>query len=381
MRWTLHTEGGPRRVNHAAACVGDKIFSFGGYCSTEEYRDWESISVHVLDTSIFKWAPVEYNKTNAPFQRYGHSVIAYGEKIYMWGGRNDTVACDTVYCFDTRELVWSTPPVTGMIPNGKDGHAACLIKNKMYIFGGFDYLTDMYTNNIHCLNLDTMEWSYVYVKGKPPISRDFHTALPYGDRMYIFGGRGDFERPHNAQNEVYCDKVFYLDTTKETWVTVDIKGIKPDGRRSHSAWIYNDFMYIFGGYNEKTKTHFNDIFRFSLKGNYWELVNTRGTAPCKRRRQVCILYDNKIYLFGGTSPVKNPPDTNPNDPHDVDENKKLLDNNDLHILDYMPSLKVLCINYVLDNKLDTSSLPKDILMDIRIMTQPNRISRPINQTG
>ena len=32
MWWSVHLEGGPRRVNHAAAAVGDRIFSFGGYC-------------------------------------------------------------------------------------------------------------------------------------------------------------------------------------------------------------------------------------------------------------------------------------------------------------------------------------------------------------
>ncbi len=32
MWWSVHLEGGPRRVNHAAVAVGDRIFSFGGYC-------------------------------------------------------------------------------------------------------------------------------------------------------------------------------------------------------------------------------------------------------------------------------------------------------------------------------------------------------------
>ncbi|CAK1546692.1 unnamed protein product [Leptosia nina] len=379
MYWTLHTEGGPRRVNHAAVCVGDKIYSFGGYCSVEDYRVFEPISVHVLDITVFKWSPVEYkNASDAPFQRYGHSCVGYGDKIYMWGGRNDTIACYTVFCFDTKTLEWSNPTVTGVMPNGKDGHSACIIGNKMYIFGGFDYLTDQYTNNMHYLNLDTMDWSYVHAKGTPPLGRDFHTALAYGDRMYIFGGRADFSRPHIIENEIYCDNVYYFNTTTETWVMLNTSGISPDGRRSHSGWIYNDFMYIFGGYNEKTKVHYNDVYRFSLKRNYWEPVKIGGTPPSKRRRQVCILKEDKVYLFGGTSPGKHP--LNPDDSSD-DDDEKLLDNNDLHILDYNPTLKVLCINYVLENNLDISLLPKDVLIDIRIMTQPNRISRPINQTG
>jgi hypothetical protein len=35
MWWSVHLEGGPRRVNHAAAAVGDRIYSFGGYCKLQ----------------------------------------------------------------------------------------------------------------------------------------------------------------------------------------------------------------------------------------------------------------------------------------------------------------------------------------------------------
>lgn len=52
MRWTIHLEGGPKRVNHAAVAIGKKIYSFGGYCS-HELNTTNLIDVHVLDTGIF----------------------------------------------------------------------------------------------------------------------------------------------------------------------------------------------------------------------------------------------------------------------------------------------------------------------------------------
>lgn len=51
MRWSVHLEGGPKRVNHAAVAIGDKIYSFGGYCSGEVRGRNEPIDVHVLDPS------------------------------------------------------------------------------------------------------------------------------------------------------------------------------------------------------------------------------------------------------------------------------------------------------------------------------------------
>ena len=50
LRWTVHLEGGPRRVNHAAVAVGHKVYSFGGYCSGEDYETLRQIDVHVFNS-------------------------------------------------------------------------------------------------------------------------------------------------------------------------------------------------------------------------------------------------------------------------------------------------------------------------------------------
>lgn len=43
-----------------------------------------------------------------PFQRYGHTAVAQGTKIYLWGGRNDREVCNTLFCFDTGNLKFNT---------------------------------------------------------------------------------------------------------------------------------------------------------------------------------------------------------------------------------------------------------------------------------
>lgn len=50
LHWSVHLEGGPRRVNHAAVAVGHKVYSFGGYCSGEDYETLRQIDVHVFNT-------------------------------------------------------------------------------------------------------------------------------------------------------------------------------------------------------------------------------------------------------------------------------------------------------------------------------------------
>ncbi|KAH8028625.1 hypothetical protein HPB51_017843 [Rhipicephalus microplus] len=48
--WTVRLEGGPRRVNHAAVAINGKVYSFGGYCTGEDYNTRKPIDVHVLNT-------------------------------------------------------------------------------------------------------------------------------------------------------------------------------------------------------------------------------------------------------------------------------------------------------------------------------------------
>lgn len=55
LRWSVHLEGGPRRVNHAAVAVGHKVYTFGGYCSGEDYETLRQIDVHVFNTGKLEW--------------------------------------------------------------------------------------------------------------------------------------------------------------------------------------------------------------------------------------------------------------------------------------------------------------------------------------
>lgn len=57
LRWTVHLEGGPRRVNHAAVAVGHRVYSFGGYCSGEDYETLRQIDVHIFNAGKLVFTP------------------------------------------------------------------------------------------------------------------------------------------------------------------------------------------------------------------------------------------------------------------------------------------------------------------------------------
>lgn len=305
MSWTVHLEGGPCHANHAAVVVGKFIYSFGGYRSGRNYRLFHNIDVHVLYTEPLQWFLVHPLKSelflqypDVPFKRYGHTVIVYNKKVYMWGGRNDEIYCNILFCFDTGTHKWSRPDVNGVIPCARDGHSACIIDNNMYIFGGFNEEINQFTYQLHCLNLETMTWRYILTTGTAPNQRDFQTANVLNDCIYVFGGRGYRYSPLHNQ-EIYCPQIMYLDLRTRVWHKPHTTGTVPVGRRSHSAIVYNGNLYVFGGYNGILDQHFNDLYCFDPVQNKWSLLIPKGCPPIPRRRHVCLVKDKKMYLFGG----------------------------------------------------------------------------------
>ncbi|XP_033733715.1 kelch domain-containing protein 3-like [Pecten maximus] len=379
-RWTVNLEGGPRRVNHAAVAIRDRIFSFGGYCTGEDYETTRPMDVHILDTVSLRWTLLPIPKLNdpqyslSPYQRYGHTAVAFEDNAYVWGGRNDVDgACSILFCFDSTKLKWSCPNTGGNIPIARDGHSACVINNKMFIFGGYEEEVDRFSNEIHAFDFLTMSWSAVHPKGTPAIWRDFHTATGVGNNMYIFGGRSDEGGDIFTNKEIYCNKIQLFDTLTNTWHEPVTLGTPPVGRRSHSAFVFKENLYIFGGYSGKHDIHFKDVFRFDPVKMQWSTIKVKGQGPCARRRQCCCVIDTKVFLFGGTSPT---PDT-----EFTNTEKDLTDHSDLHVLDFAPSLKTLCQIAVIEHKLETQCLPSFLRWEISVMTTDNQITKPHNNNG
>ncbi|XP_068159477.1 kelch domain-containing protein 3 [Drosophila tropicalis] len=409
MLWTVHLDGGPQRVNHGAVGVGDFIYSFGGYCTGYDYRFNEPIDVHVLNVHTLRWSVVpqqvdedgvQLKYPEVPFQRYGHTVVAYKDRIYIWGGRNDENLCNVLYCFDPKLASWSRPNVSGCLPGARDGHSACVIGNSMFIFGGFVDEINEFSSDVHSLNLDTMEWRYVQTFGVPPSYRDFHAAVAYEqERMYIFGGRGDKHSPYHSQEETYCHEIVYLDMRTKVWHRPFTAGKVPVGRRSHSMFVYNKLIFVFGGYNGLLDQHFNDLYTFDPMTKLWNLIRANGQAPTARRRQCALVTGSKMFLFGGTSPKPSPQTTSqtPDGGQSgttmaqaqaaaaaaaaASSTVTLIDYSDLHVLDFEPTLKTLATMVVLKHQLDITGLPRSFRADLQMLTQPNSISRPINQAG
>ncbi|CAF4532403.1 unnamed protein product [Rotaria sp. Silwood2] len=388
MYWIQCIENGPCRVNHAAGALDDFIYSFGGYSHKEDYTRVTPIDIHIFNILLdtLKWYLLpkpqlndpQYNLT--PFSRYGHTIVVYKRKFYLWGGRNDhPVACNRLFCFDPKSCQWSIISIVGdFIPTPRDGHSACLINDKMYVFGGFEEHTQQFSNDLFYFDFNKSSWHCRHSKIGDiiPQQRDFHSATSLDGQMYVFGGRFDHIGHQQTRENIYDDRLYVFNCENKSWSLVIAKGEIPSGRRSHSAFVHDGKLYIFGGYNNVVGKHFNDLYEFNPLTLLWHCIKVHGIEnPVPRRRQCCLIIDNRMYMFGGTSPIS--ASTNINYTDEIQNTDPvgtiLYDQSDLYVLDFAPTLRTLCLLFLAKRRIKMNILPKRFHQEYQLFAKSTLI--------
>ncbi|XP_077523483.1 kelch domain-containing protein 3-like [Amblyomma americanum] len=252
-----------------------------------------------FDAVSLRWSkiPVQGDLDSVPFHRHGHTVVAYRDYVYLWGGRDDNGACNIVYRFDTASLTWLRPNTTGQTPRARKGHSACVVGSDMYVFGGFE---DRLFRDVHVLGLDTMHWRPLVTTGASPEWRGFHSAVVIGSRIYVWGGRCALDSGTALlATEDYSNRLVYLDTASDVWVRPEAEGTRPLARCGHTAFVYNGEMYLFGGYNGLLGSFFADMYKYDTEACQWSEVEPIGKGPCPRTGHCCSLVGDRLFIFGG----------------------------------------------------------------------------------
>lgn len=84
------------------------------------------------------------------------------------------------------------------------------------------------------------------------------------------------------------------------WKSLENIDVTPTiaGRFSHSAIVYKNSMFVFGG-GSSTATTFNDLWRFDLSSRKWERPISMGSYPSPKACATLVCYKNALILFGG----------------------------------------------------------------------------------
>jgi hypothetical protein len=147
-----------------------------------------------------------------------------------------------------------------------------------------------YVGDIQFYDITQQKWQ---IKEDKIIKRAYHSAIYYKDTVLIIGGKMLSKK---KSRELLADQI--------ELVSLKDLSIKNDETNPHQAVdfgavLYDNKILVFGGsikQNENKSLIFSDEVHFyDLKTGYWYLL----TKMPKGKEVTGIIFDDKLYLFGG----------------------------------------------------------------------------------
>jgi len=284
-----------KRYQHTGSAVGKDIYFIGGQELPEKRFD----EVFVLHTDTMKVEKVNPLLGNPPkFAR--HTAVTIGEKIYLFGGFDGVSQHFHLSVFDSTTQLWTNPKPTGVCPPSRTNHSAVAIENKMYIFGGMYKDTSagadklIFLNDMHVLDTSgtTLSWKRIPQKGTIPSPRCGHRMVAFGDLLVLFGG-GCGEQ----WDSKFAD-VFVFDTTTNEWIKPKLTGQAPVCTFT-VAFSAGVFMFLFGGQSLHDNNLTNDLYCLDTVSMTWTLLTATGDKPGARDMASGNIVDTSMFMFGG----------------------------------------------------------------------------------
>lgn len=217
-----------------------------------------------------------------------------GKLILIGGGDGENYLND-VHLLDLDSMDWKSLYTAGNSPSPRSRHTATLVKNLLYVIGGGGGDGSHIFNDVYTLDLSTMLWNKPTIKGTPPIQRWGHTSVCIGQSIYIFGG---------YDGTKMLNDVHILNTETLTWESPrnPKQEMAPSPRAGHASCLVtvdkNQSVLVFGG-GDADKV-FNDTYLFNIATQTWSIPNIRGYLPAARCAHTCNEADGKIIVFGGS---------------------------------------------------------------------------------
>ncbi|XP_039059267.1 acyl-CoA-binding domain-containing protein 4-like isoform X2 [Hibiscus syriacus] len=262
------------RYQHGAAVVQDKMYLYGGNHNGRYLND-----LHVLDFRSWTWSKVDAKvgpqsaESPSPINIVpcaGHSLIAWENKLLSIAGHmknpSETIQ---VKAFDLRTGTWSILKTNGKTPVSRGGQSVTLVGTTLVIFGGQDANRTL-LNDLYILDLETMTWDEIDTAGVPPSPRSDHAAAVNAERyLFVFGG---------SSNATFFNDLHVLDLQTMEWSKPAQHGVLPTPRAGHAGVTVGENWYIAGGGDNKSGA--SETIVLNMSTLVWSVVTSvQGSIP------------------------------------------------------------------------------------------------------
>lgn len=217
----------PARSGHSLNVIDGKMIMIGGINGDtgETYSDiWSS-------TDGLNWV---LESDTAPFgDVYHHTITEFNGRWYL-------IYASSVYS-STNGVDWTFETTTGFAASNYQ--KTVVLNNTLYVLGGLT-LSAIRVNEIWG-STDGVTWEEITPSGDVFTPRINHTVTAYNGKAFIIGGR--------AGSTIYRE-IFYSENM-ETWTSYPLEDDPEDsGLYAHSTLLYEDALWVFGGYNATQAT-------------------------------------------------------------------------------------------------------------------------------
>ncbi|WOH14348.1 hypothetical protein DCAR_0933867 [Daucus carota subsp. sativus] len=300
-QWVAPPVSGPRpkaRYEHGAAVIDDRMYIYGGNHNGRYLND-----LQVLDLKNWTWsraevkaAPVALEPSSAVASPCaGHSLIPWGKDklLSIAGHTKDPSESMQVKVFDLQTYSWSALKTYGKPPVSRGGQSATLVGTSVVIFGGQDAKRSL-LNDLHILDLETLTWDEIDTLGVPPSPRSDHAAAVHAERyLLIFGG---------GSHATCFNDLHVLDLQTMEWSRPTQQGPVPSPRAGHAGATVGESWFIAGGGDNKSGASETVVLNMSTLA--WSVVTTvEGRVPLASEGLSLVLssYSGEDILvsFGG----------------------------------------------------------------------------------
>ncbi|XP_019428551.1 PREDICTED: acyl-CoA-binding domain-containing protein 4-like isoform X2 [Lupinus angustifolius] len=300
--WVPIPVSGPRpppRYKHAAAVVDEKLYIAGGSRNGRHISD-----VQVFDLRSLTWSSIRLEANtgeddDSSSQQIhpltsGHSMIRWGEKLLLLGGSSkDSSDKLMVRYIDIETYQFGVIKTSGSVPVTRTGQSATLVGSRVILFGGED-MSRKLLNDVHVLDLESMTWDLIKTTQTPPTPRYDHATAIHGERyLLIFGG---------CSHSVFFNDLHLLDMQTMEWSQPQIQGDLVSPRAGHAGITVDGSWFIVGGGDNKSGCP--ETLVLSMSKLVWSVLtvvkqkdplSSEGLSVCS------ALIDGEKYLlaFGG----------------------------------------------------------------------------------
>lgn len=192
------------REMHILENINNEYYVYGGLCLSDNHIVDD---LWVLNCDNVVWNTKLAEITGAVWKQKqsagqlpgplkGHGSAAYEKYLIIFGGESDTgTPNDKLFFLDTETMIWSIKQTEGKQPEGRSFHQMQMINESCLVVcggirGSFDKENRLF-NDLHLLDLKTMQWSEPKTGGTLPAPRFAHCLSFRSDgqiEIVVFGG-------------------------------------------------------------------------------------------------------------------------------------------------------------------------------------------------